>query len=321
MQIAAVTNLKGGVGKTTTTVNLGAGLAIKGVRVLLVDVDAQGNLATALGVKPRHTLYEALVDGKPAAKCLTEARPNLQLLAADDSLMNAQPLMAQRPDWAHLLGRAIKPLAADFDLALIDCSASLSVMNVSALLCASHILVPTAIEHLAIHGIELLQRQLSRVSSPGRIRCIIPTMFDSRQRQAQDLLGSLRSQYGSLVTEPIRVNVRLSEAPAFGRTIYEHDARSRGALDYAQLVEHVAGLLGIDTTPRSVPAPPISNGASAKAAPSANGMQPPMFRGVTLEQCPTCQHPLEQAVLAGYRIRYCNHCHYKRQELIQGVRR
>lgn len=319
MRVVAITNLKGGVGKTTTVVNVGAGLSLKGLRVLLVDVDAQGNLSTALGVRPKRTLYEVLVDGKPAAQCIEQARPNLDLLAADDTLMSAQPQMAQRPDWAHLLGRALKPVAARYDIALIDCSASLSVMNVSALLAASDILVPTSVEHLSLRGIELLQQQLQRVGN-GNIRCIIPTMFDGRQRQAHELLDHLRTKYGSLVTEPIRVNVRLSEAPALGKTIYEHDPRSRGALDYAQLVEHVAGVLGVQ--PRVAldqPSAPATNGKHSAPLPGAADQ--PVFRGPTQEPCPVCSQPLQQTVLAGYRVRFCDHCHYKRQELIQSARR
>lgn len=318
MRTIAITNLKGGVGKTTTVVNLGAGLSLKGLRVLLVDVDPQGNLATALGVQPKRTLYEVLIDGKSAAQCISEARPNLDLLAADATLMNAQPLMTQRPDWAHLLSRALKPLSAQYDLALIDCSASLSVMNVSALLAAGDVLVPTAVEHLALRGIELLQQQLQRIGT-GSIKAIIPTMFDSRQRQAHELLSYLRTQYGALVTEPIRVNVRLSEAPALGRTIYEHDPRSRGALDYAQLVELISQRLGL----RSAAPAPVQPAVAAAARPAAASARAegPLFQGPTHEPCPVCQHPLQQAVLAGYRVRYCDNCHYKRQELIQGVRR
>jgi len=331
MRTIAITNLKGGVGKTTTVVNLGAGLSLKGLRVLLVDVDAQGNLATALGLRPKRTLYEVLVDGKPAAECIVAARPNLDLLAADDTLMNAQPQMLQRADWAHLLGRALRPVAANYDVALIDCSASLSVMNVSALLAAGDVLVPTVVEHLALRGIELLQRQLQRVGN-GAIRCIVPTMFDGRQRQAHELLAHLRTTYGSLVAEPIRVNVRLSEAPALGCTIYEHDPRSRGALDYAQLVEHVATLFGLRSASASAPGAMLQSSASSQRSdvgvprveqPRKRGAVPeaPLFQGPTHEPCPSCKQPLQQAVLAGYRVRYCDNCHYKRQELVQGARR
>lgn len=318
MRTLAVTNLKGGVGKTTTTVNLGAGLALKGLRVLLVDVDAQGNLATALGITPQRTLYEVLVDGKPVDQCVVQARPNLDLLAADATLMNAQPLMAQRPDWAHLLGRALRPVASRYDVALIDCSASLSVMNVSALLTASDVIVPTVVEHLALRGIELLQNQLNQLGT-GAIRCIIPTMFDSRQRQSHELLALLQQRYGALVTDPIRVNVRLSEAPALGKTIYEHDPRSRGAIDYAALVEHLSALFGL--RPTIIPKQPavVPTNGETRSGPLSN--EQPLFQGPTHEPCPVCKHPLDQAVLAGYRVRYCNNCHYKKQELVQGARR
>src|ERR1043165_2712680 len=102
-RVIAVSNAKGGIGKTTTVVNIGAGLALKGARVLLVDVDAQGNLAMALGVRPRRTLYEVLVDGAKAADCVFAARPNLDLIAADEGLLSAQTVIAQRPDWSRVL--------------------------------------------------------------------------------------------------------------------------------------------------------------------------------------------------------------------------
>lgn len=342
MRAIAIINLKGGVGKTTTVVNLGAGLALKGLRVLLVDVDAQGNLATALGIQPRRTLYEVLVDGMPAERCLTPARPRLDLLAADSALMTAQPLIARRPDWAQLLGRAIKPLAARYDVTLIDCSASLSVMNVGALLAASDVIVPTVIEHLSLRGVELLEQQLARVGA-ARIRCIVPTMFDARQRQAHALLAQLQRRYGALVLAPIRVNVRLSEAPSLGRTIYEHDPRSRGALDYARLVEQVATLLQLQSAAPHVDLPartmthaaaaddsqaPMFAGTQARAsddAPRRRARLPvpdlPVFQGVTHEACPSCAYPLKQTIMAGYRVRYCEHCNYQRQELAQGTRR
>ncbi len=319
MRTVAITNLKGGVGKTTTTISLGAGMALKGLRVLLVDVDAQGNLASALGIRPRRTLYEVLIDGKPAEQCITPARANLDLIASDDTLLTAQPLMAQRPDWAHLLGRALKSLVANYDVALIDCATSLSVMNASALLCATDVVVPTSLEHLALRGIPLLQRQLDRIGT-ARIRCIVPTMVDIRRRQAAALIAELHREYPGLVTAPIRVDVRLSEAPAYGKTIYEHDPRSRGALDYAGLVEHLVQILQLPS-----PAHTASDSgvpvAGVGDAHTMNGDDETRFEGQTRESCPSCQARLHQALLAGYRVRFCKQCHYHRQELIQGVRR
>jgi chromosome partitioning protein len=329
MRTVAITNLKGGVGKTTTTISLGAGLALKGLRVLLVDVDAQGNLAMALGLEPRRTLYDVLIDGKPIEQCLTSARPNMDLLASDDTLMMAQPLLAQRSDWAHLLGRTLKSVASNYDVALIDCSPSMSVLNASALLAANDVVVPTLLEHLALHGITLLERQLSRLGSV-HTRWIVPTMFDSRQRQAHALLDELRKQYGSQVAPPIRVNVRLSEAPALGKTIYEHDPRSRGAADYAALVEFLAHKLRLPD-PRPVreigqrsdvavtmiqTREPVAIGAQA-----VRGSQTSSSASETQDACPRCGTLLQRTLLAGYRVRYCNHCQYHRQELVQGVRR
>ena len=329
MRTVAVTNLKGGVGKTTTTISLGAGLALKGLRVLLVDVDAQGNLAMALGLEPRRTLYEVLVDGKSVEQCLTPARPNLDLLASDDALMTAQPILAQRADWAHLLGRALRRVATHYDVALIDCSPSMSFLNASALLAATDVVVPTLLEHLALRGITLLERQLGRLGG-ARMSCIVPTMFDSRQRQAHELLADLQQRYGDLVTPPIRVNVRLSEAPAAGKTIYEHDPRSRGAADYAGLVEFLARKLRLPSpqpVPEAVPAREtvlVGGRALEPVLGSALGTGGGPMLGAThesLDTCPRCGALLQQTLLAGYRVRYCNHCQYHRQELVQGVRR
>jgi len=122
----------GGIGKTTTVVNVGAGLALKGARVLLVDTDAQGNLAMALGIHPRRTLYDVLVDGAPAERCIVEARPGLDLLPADATLLGAQPIIARRPDWSRVLAQALQPVAGAYDFVLIDSAGSLTPLNVNA---------------------------------------------------------------------------------------------------------------------------------------------------------------------------------------------
>lgn len=275
-RIVAITNLKGGIGKTTTVVNVGAGLALKGARVLLVDVDAQGNLALALGIQPRHTLYEVLVDGTRAANCITSARPNLDLLAADESLLGAQPILARRPDWSRVLDQALQPIQRDYDFILVDCGGSMTVLNINALMAATDVLVPTTVEHLSIKGLEKLFKQVIGVKNgSGSIRLIVPTMFDPRMRQSIELLEHLHATYGALVAAPIRVNVRLSESSAAGRTIYEYDRRSRGSLDYAQLVERLSEMWGFQprvsasTPPLSGAVPAVTTQAGGSAARSA----------------------------------------------------
>lgn len=358
-RIVAVTNLKGGIGKTTTVVNVGAGLALKGARVLLVDIDAQGNLALALGVKPRRTLYEALIDGARAADCVMSARPNLDLLAADESLLSAQPTLSRRPDWSRVLDQTLQPLKRHYDFIFVDCGGSMTVLNVNALMAATDVLVPTTVEHLSIKGIEKLFRQVvSLKSGAASIRVIVPTMFDPRLKQSTALLAQLQATYGALIAPPIRVNVRLSESSAAGQTIYEYDRRSRGALDYAQLVERLSELWAFrqplprvpDTVANAQPA--INGGAgggstATQSAPAAvmtvgTPVTPPvsapvvplehtdlhaehpvvMGAGHVLQlNCPHCGRPLQRATIAGYRVVYCNHCKYKQQELATGIRR
>jgi chromosome partitioning protein len=324
-RVIAITNLKGGVGKTTTVVNLGAGLALKGARVLLVDVDAQGNLAAALGISPRRTLYEVLVEGKSAADCLTPARPGLDVLAADTSLLGAQPDIARRPDWSRVLQQGLRPIVGSYDFVLIDCGGSLTTLNLNAIVAASDVIVPTAIEFLSMRGIELLSEQLTQVKgSASAMRLIVPTMFDPRQRQAGELLDALRERYHGRVADPVRVNVRLSEAPSKGRTIYEYDPRSRGAVDYARLVERVSESFGFSAAPReaaATPEPAPRNGRAPAAQSSANAALVMGEIHPLDNTCPNCKHPLRQTTLAGYLVVYCEHCRYHRQELAQGVRR
>ena len=270
-RVIAVANAKGGIGKTTTVVNIGAGLALKGARVLLVDVDPQGNLALALGVRPRRTLYEVLVDGAKAADCVQSARPNLDLLASDESLLAVQPAIARRHDWVRALDLALRPLFGAYDFVLLDSGGSLTTLNTNALACASDVIVPTAIEHFSLKSIELLFDQVARVKgNSSSVRLIVPTLFDPRVRQSGDLLERLRARYGALVAAPIRVNVRLSEAPTLGQTIYEYDPRSRGAVDYALLVERISAMFGFQQNGAGLPATP-----SVAAAPERRAVAPP----------------------------------------------
>lgn len=340
-RIVAVINLKGGIGKTTTVVNISAGLALKGARVLLVDADAQGNLAMALGATPRRTLYDALVDGALAADCRTPARRNLDLIAADASLLTAQPVIARRPDWPRVLEQVLRPLRSEYDFIFVDCGGSLTVLNLNALHAASDVIVPTTVEPFAVRGLEMLISQLSRVKgSASSLRAIVPTLFDARTRQSVALLEQLYQRYGSLVTPPIRINVRLSESSAQGKTIYEYDPRSRGAADYAQLVERLSDLWGFAPPSAAQPAPPPPVSArpvqpadapdappppsAAPASRTAAAQQEPVVTGagsLLSLTCPNCGGPLRRATVASYRVVYCDHCRYRQQELAGGVRR
>lgn len=322
-RVIAVCNVKGGIGKTTTVVNLGAGLALKGARVLLVDVDAQGNLAMALGVQARRTLYDLMVDGVKATDCVTPARPNLDLIVSDQTLLSAQPIIGQRPGWSRTLEIGLRPLAAHYDFVMLDCGGSLTVLNANALVCASDVIVPTAVEHFSLRGIELLFDTVRKLKgSHSSIRMIVPTMYDPRRKQSIELLAELQRCYGALVGQPIRVNVRLSEAPACQQTIYEYDPRSRGALDYALLVERVSEMFGFQGPLPTIKAPIASDDTSSVVSISPNTERAsttgPGPNGKAMpHRCPHCNRLLQHATLAGYRVAYCDHCRYKTQTLIQ----
>jgi chromosome partitioning protein len=321
-RVIAVANAKGGIGKTTTVVNIGAGLALKGARVLLVDVDPQGNLALALGIRPRRTLYDLLADGAKAADCVIAARQNLDVLASNESLLSVQPLVARRADWSRALDQGLRPLYADYDFVLLDSGGSLTMLNTNALACASDVIVPTAIEHFSLKSIDLLLRQVKQVKgTSSSIRLIVPTMYDPRVRQSGELLAKLKARFGPLVADPIRVNVRLSEAPTLGKTIYEYDPRSRGAIDYALLVERLSAQFGYRATERVAGVPFIAPTPVPVPAPAVEHVPPvsSTFRGPP--GCPNCGHPLQFATLAGYRVAYCENCKYKNQTLVQGPRR
>lgn len=356
-RIVAVTNLKGGIGKTTTVVNVGAGLAHKGARVLLLDLDAQGNLAPALGLKPKRTMYEVLVDNVEPTKCITPARPNLDLIAGDDSLLSAQPIISRRSDWGRVLEQSLFSIKREYDFVLVDVPGSLTVLSVNALSASTDLLVPTTVESLSIKGLDMLFKQVERLKFSTRsVAMIVPTMYDSRLRQSVALLAELREAYGPLIGTPIRVNVRLSEATAQGKTIYEHDARSRGAIDYAHLVDtlsqmwkfqpvarqqpaiaangHTSAVTSAPVAPSrpSVASQPASTtrGESARAAPANHraasernehtniATDSPVVAGAgnTVQTCPYCGRPLQRATLAGYRVAFCNHCKYKQQDLV-----
>jgi chromosome partitioning protein len=325
-RIIAVINLKGGIGKTTTVANVAAALAQRRARVLAVDIDAQGNLSTALGITPKRTLYEALINNVPLRELRVAARPNLDLVSADVSLLAAQSEMARRSEWGRVLERVLQPVLYEYDFIFIDCAASLSILNQNAILAATDIVVPTTLEPFAIRGLELLIKQMQRVKgSTAALRAIIPTMFFPRRRQSVELLARLHHEFGTLVLPPVRVNVRLSEASGLGQTIFETDPNSNGAFDYALIADHLSRLWSF-IPPESAAAapqhlePPLEPAKPAVATTGPVGAVPREEVTVTNNwaaassapgQCPICSHPLKRTVFIGNFVVYCSHCSYR----------
>ncbi len=242
-QKIVISNSKGGVGKTTTTVSLGAGLAMRGERVLLVDLDTQGHVARALGIKPKHSLYEVLDRDLPARQAISLARPKLDLLAGGRLLARTKKTIASLPYGAeHVLSNKLSDLNG-YDYVILDTAPSWDVLNVNALFYAQKVLLPISMEALAVYGMADFLEAIQGVQqyNPAlNLKYILPTFFDLRVRKSSEILQQLVDHFQRMVLPPIRYNVDLSECPAHGKTIFEYAPRSRGSKDYARLVERIA---------------------------------------------------------------------------------
>ena len=241
-----VLNYKGGTGKTTTVVNLGAGLALRGARVLCVDLDAQGSLATCLGVQYRHSLAHLLLGQADARSCITRARENLDIIASDSGLIQAEGAMWRMNDnrlARKLLAHRMRGLDRLYDYVLLDFSPSASITSESGLRYVRELIVPVSMTYLALVGTRQVIETLKSIGRiPGhsvRLYLTLPTFYSPRVRQDREVLGILQRHFASRVTDPIRTNVKLAEAPSHHKTIFEYSPRSSAAADYKRLVERV----------------------------------------------------------------------------------
>lgn len=246
MRAIAVINQKGGVGKTTTSVNLAAGLALQGMHVLLVDLDAQGSATLALGQERRGATYRLLMmPGDPPQ--LATARPGLELLASDDTLADARDALAGKMGRdaraaVNALGRALSKHAEAFDFVIVDCAPSLDVLTLNALMFAREVMVPVKVDFLSAAGTAQHLDTLEGLRDMGgraELRYVVPTFVEARQVEDREIAAELHRYFGELVTSPIRKTVALSRAPHARKTIFEFDPASTGAADYRQLVLEV----------------------------------------------------------------------------------
>ncbi len=244
--IYALANQKGGVGKTTTAVNLASFIANQRRRVLLVDLDPQGNATSSLGVDRfslERTIYDTLLEGISLAEILVQTQvENLWLVPSTSALAGAEVELANAEEREFILGQALDTLADKFDLILIDCPPSLGLLTVNALAAADFVVIPVQCEYLALEGLAQLMQTVAlvreRLNARLQLFGLVMTMFDGRANLAQQVVDEVRSNFGDDVFRTvIPRSVRIAEAPSYGKPLLTYDPHSRGALAYKQLAD------------------------------------------------------------------------------------
>lgn len=239
----AIFNHKGGTGKTTTSVSIAAGLASRGYKVLLVDTDSQGNVGVSLDIKAKLNLYHVLVMGLNIRDAVVNVRPNLDVLVSNETLAAAELYLAGRQNRDRVLRDRLLKASEGYDIVIVDCSPSLSLLNQNALVFADGILVPVACDFLSIVGVRQVVKTVKNVNSllhhPVKIYGVLPTFYDARAKIAREALDTLHEHFGDRCFAPIRAATKIKEAPAQGKTIFEYAPDSNAADDYLAVVERI----------------------------------------------------------------------------------
>ena len=247
-KIVSLTNQKGGVGKTTTSVNLAVSFAVSEVKTLLIDLDPQSNATTGLEQltgEPKGTIYDAIIRGSKTKEIITNTELEfLDIITSTNDLVGAEVELVNLMSREHQLEKALKPIRKKYDYILIDCPPSLGLLTLNALTCSNSVIIPIQCEYYALEGlgqllntVRLVQKNLNRKLE---IEGVLLTMYDSRLNLSKQVADEVKGFFKDKIFETIiHRNVRLSEAPSFGKPALLYDANSTGAQNYISLVEEI----------------------------------------------------------------------------------
>jgi len=247
-KVISIANQKGGVGKTTSAINVSAGLAVLENKVLLIDADPQANATSGLGFDPKNvrtSIYECIVDNvNPAEAILHTKTPNLDILPAHIDLVGAEIEMINMENRERMMTKVVRQLKEQYDYVIIDCSPSLGLITVNALTAADSVLIPVQCEYFALEGLGKLLNTIkivqTRLNPTLAIEGILLTMYDVRLRLSNQVVDEVRNHFKEMVFETIIPrNTRLGEAPSFGESIIMFDAESKGSISYLNLAREI----------------------------------------------------------------------------------